>query len=329
MPIPSSGPISFSQLQDEFGGTNPIDIDEYYANNDNAFTTGVSGIPNSGNAISLNNFRGKFIDFDYVFEKNGIYTAQTNFIWVLCIGGGAGGCIINSLVGGGGGGALAWAKVEVTPGSNYEVIVGAGGPGVIGQVFDYSGSASSFNWNGTSGIGIYAGGGQMNLAGGTYSFKNNGQDVSLSDLQKSFPANACNGQSGNTTFINQVRHITAGGGGAGGYASPANTNGGGGSSENTAGRLIGYGGGGTGMYGQGEPGTNGGGGSGGENGNTTNGNGGRYGGGGGSVSPNHGSVSIQIASESNGANGVVRIMAANSRSFPSNAAAASKVITIT
>lgn len=29
---PSIGPVSFSQLQTEFGGSNPIALSEYYAN---------------------------------------------------------------------------------------------------------------------------------------------------------------------------------------------------------------------------------------------------------------------------------------------------------
>ena len=49
MALPSTGPISFADIQTEFGGTNPIGLNEYY---------GVAtGIPTSG-AISMEAFRG-------------------------------------------------------------------------------------------------------------------------------------------------------------------------------------------------------------------------------------------------------------------------------
>ena len=50
MPTPSSGPISLLDVQNEFGGSNPIGINEYY---------GVAaGVPSSG-TISLYDFYGK------------------------------------------------------------------------------------------------------------------------------------------------------------------------------------------------------------------------------------------------------------------------------
>ena len=58
MAIPSSGPISLDDLQVEFGGTNPIKINEYYRGGtyvpDNSTN---SGVPLSG-AISLDDFYG-------------------------------------------------------------------------------------------------------------------------------------------------------------------------------------------------------------------------------------------------------------------------------
>lgn len=56
MPIPPSGPVSFGQIQTEYGGTNPISIDEYYRGGVNvpAVST-TTTIPSSG-AISLNDF---------------------------------------------------------------------------------------------------------------------------------------------------------------------------------------------------------------------------------------------------------------------------------
>ena len=50
MPLQSSGAISLSQIQTEFGGSNPISLNEYYS--------AADGIPSSG-TISMNQFYGK------------------------------------------------------------------------------------------------------------------------------------------------------------------------------------------------------------------------------------------------------------------------------
>jgi len=49
MPLPSSGTLSYQDIQDEFGGSHPISINEYYG--------AAAGIPASG-AIGVNNFYG-------------------------------------------------------------------------------------------------------------------------------------------------------------------------------------------------------------------------------------------------------------------------------
>ena len=59
MPLQSTGQISLSNIQTEMGGTNSIAFSEYYQNAAQSYTSGISGIPNTGTAISLNNFRGK------------------------------------------------------------------------------------------------------------------------------------------------------------------------------------------------------------------------------------------------------------------------------
>jgi hypothetical protein len=61
MPTPVSGlPISFSDIQTEFGGENPIGIEEYYQNAAISYTSGVAGIPSVvGAAISIDMFYGK------------------------------------------------------------------------------------------------------------------------------------------------------------------------------------------------------------------------------------------------------------------------------
>lgn len=59
MVIPSSGQISFQDIQTEFGGNNPIGLNEYYADDTAGYTAGISGIPNIGSEIKLSQFRGK------------------------------------------------------------------------------------------------------------------------------------------------------------------------------------------------------------------------------------------------------------------------------
>lgn len=62
MAIPSSGPISLTTVQTEFGGVNPISLSEYYAGGASGYvpagTTGTYGAVPSSGAISLRNFYG-------------------------------------------------------------------------------------------------------------------------------------------------------------------------------------------------------------------------------------------------------------------------------
>lgn len=60
MPVPT-GTASLLDIQNEFGGSNPISLSEYY---------GVAGgVPSQG-AISINDFRGKSVLFSYVITTN-------------------------------------------------------------------------------------------------------------------------------------------------------------------------------------------------------------------------------------------------------------------
>jgi hypothetical protein len=59
MPLASTGTISLSQIQTEFGGTNPISMSEYYTNSGTGFTSGITGLPATGTTISMSAFRGK------------------------------------------------------------------------------------------------------------------------------------------------------------------------------------------------------------------------------------------------------------------------------
>ena len=57
--IPASGPVSFNDIQNAYGGSNPIGLNEYYRGGSYVDNTGVASpnIPTSG-AISVSNFRG-------------------------------------------------------------------------------------------------------------------------------------------------------------------------------------------------------------------------------------------------------------------------------
>jgi len=70
MTLQSSGAISLLDVQNEFGGSNPIDINEYY---------GVAaGVPSSG-TISLNDFYGKSASFVFTQDFFGFQEAQNQY----------------------------------------------------------------------------------------------------------------------------------------------------------------------------------------------------------------------------------------------------------
>jgi uncharacterized delta-60 repeat protein len=60
MTLPTSGPLTFANIQTEFGGSNPIGINEYYAGGAYvaAGTTGTYGAVPSSGQISVQNFYG-------------------------------------------------------------------------------------------------------------------------------------------------------------------------------------------------------------------------------------------------------------------------------
>lgn len=71
MPIPITGQIAFSDIQDEFGGINPIAFSEYYANGPYvaAGVTGVNGpVPESGE-IKVSDFKGTSSN-EWIFDQS-------------------------------------------------------------------------------------------------------------------------------------------------------------------------------------------------------------------------------------------------------------------
>lgn len=76
MTLQSSGAISLSQIQTEFGGANPISVSEYYAGGANvpSSTSGVNGAVPASGTISLSKFYGTS---DVAFSPDGGLTAGT------------------------------------------------------------------------------------------------------------------------------------------------------------------------------------------------------------------------------------------------------------
>jgi len=175
MPLTATGPLKFSDIQTEFGGTNPISMSEYYKDAATGYASSVSDMSVIGTAIGVGKFRGKQkgIERDYVYRTPGTYTFTVPEgcikLSVLCIGCGGDGLLSSS--GGGGGAALIWGNFSsVSVGEIFTVFVGGTG-----------GQESYFQNNGTLNIKLLANGGGNVVdtnggAGGTYSMiDNNGR----------------------------------------------------------------------------------------------------------------------------------------------------------
>lgn len=89
MVLNGSGALSFTSIQTEFGGTNPISLSEYYTNAAGQYTNGVSGLPATGAPINVTAFYGKAkltfaVNYSYSYT-NAPYipgtTASTSIIW--------------------------------------------------------------------------------------------------------------------------------------------------------------------------------------------------------------------------------------------------------
>lgn len=152
MAIPSTGAISLTTIQTEFGGANPISINEYYAGGGlvPAGTTGTYGaVPSSGQ-----------IDFNVFHGTSNVVTLD-----FIVVGAGSGG---GDFSGGGAGAVITKTGHVFTPGT-YTFTVGAGGaqnntssrgdnPGTTTVYYSCSVNGSS---GGSSSIGsiVVAGGG--------------------------------------------------------------------------------------------------------------------------------------------------------------------------
>ena len=135
-------PISMSQIQTEFGGSNPISLVEYYAGGPYV-PQGTYGYPNgyrtlipTSGPLSLGNFHGAVKTvYLFVTSSSNVYVpagCTRMDIWMVGSGGGGGGNFVdeNEGGGGGGGGEVVYATgLIVVPGDRLSCGIGPGGTG--------------------------------------------------------------------------------------------------------------------------------------------------------------------------------------------------------
>lgn len=131
MPLQSSGPISLNDIQNEFGGSNPISLSEYYSG---GLYVSDPSIPSSG-AIRLSDFYGKSAEY-VVYITSNVLNVNAQSLFGAAWGSGVSKkLIVNGGVIVGGSNENDWA-LNFPPGMggkltlyNYGYIVGAGGNG--------------------------------------------------------------------------------------------------------------------------------------------------------------------------------------------------------
>jgi len=139
MTLPSSGPISLTDIQAEFGGpASPISLGSYYKNG--AYVTATSFAPNvpTSGPIALSNFYGARKLSLYTFT----YTSDSSLVLPASF---AGSLIVNAMLGGGGGGGggdgnqggyagyagrlITNGTIATSPGETVQIYIGSGGAG--------------------------------------------------------------------------------------------------------------------------------------------------------------------------------------------------------
>lgn len=129
MAIPASGPVTLAALQAEYGGTDPISLNEYYRGGLHVpIGAGTVTIPSSG-AISFENFRG---------------TSKTATVTYAIIGGGGGGGAGRDDDQGAGYGLYATSGgASSIAGNNIQTITAPGGSGGFSFAFVFSAPPSN------------------------------------------------------------------------------------------------------------------------------------------------------------------------------------------
>jgi len=339
MPVPSTT-VSFTDIKNEFGGTNPLNLSQYY-NTSGKFGFNISGIPING-AISFNNFRGKSktlifiasitgtnntinisydtLNYKYAyFSTSGTFSINNDITCdIIIIAGGGGGSRNDGMEGGAGGGAggVGLGTINLKKGVSYNISIGNGGNGagslgdgssggnttIIGDVINETAYGGGFG-------GLYGGSGGGSGGGGSgFQWTNNGGSAtrgqSLSGANASITYYGNNGGTGYWQ--------NSGGGGGGGAGGAGNTgngsggNGGNGIQSSITGISTYYGGGGGGAGSSGGAGGLGGGGTGGNRSYPTSAVSNTGGGGGGA----------SYSTAGNGGSGVVIIRYKNNSTYP-------------
>jgi hypothetical protein len=205
MVLQSSGAISLNDIQTEFGGTNPIGINEYYG--------AASGVPASGE-ISFDDFYGKsnYIPPTYFsyYGSTQTYTAPRTGSYKLEAWGARGGDGSNYSSTGlpytGGNGGYAVATISLSENDILYICCGQqGGSGVITTSYTFNGGAPPGNGNYAAGQG----------GGATHIAFSNGVLTNVSQSQVIIVAGG-GGGGGNCS-------LGGGGGGTNGETKPTST----------------------------------------------------------------------------------------------------------
>ena len=137
MALPSSGPLSLTDIQTEFGGTNPISISEYYKGGAFVLTTDFApNVPTSG-TINISDFYGArkttLTTLTFTTAGDNLFVVPSTVVGNLQIvtmtGGGGGGGGPDSQPGASGYGGLivTGGNVPVSAGDIVNAFVGGGG----------------------------------------------------------------------------------------------------------------------------------------------------------------------------------------------------------
>jgi hypothetical protein len=168
-------------------------------------------------------------------EGEAVFTTATTHTWTVptgvfsvsavAVGGGGGG--VNYFGSGGAGGGLAYRNnISVTPGQQYSVVVGAGGPGLISGTDNNVASGSQpANNGGTSSFGSFfsATGGQH---GGGYGISNSLPSGGVPSGSYTGGGNGGSTYGPYSASQGDGSYVSSGGGGAGGYSGTGGIGGG-------------------------------------------------------------------------------------------------------
>ena len=244
MVLPATGnTISFSDIQTEFGGVNPITISEYYNNNSSNYVVNIASIPSTfGQTLSMSFFNGKsktstptlptivsngvaasltqngtyyYYTFTSITGTNTINFGSAINCSILVVGGGGGGFGGS----GGGGGNVNYKGSYAFNSGLYTITVGAGGTG--GKGYSPSppgrgglvGNPSKISFN-SSDLIVANGGGASDTAytsaQGYHAANGGGSSANIN--------NAITNYSGGNGWFNSanLRWVSGGGAGAGG-----------------------------------------------------------------------------------------------------------------